>query len=223
MSSANLKKSAIPSIGIINMGISNVKSIQYLASKLQYNSTILSSPSQVTTEKILVLPGVGSFDAGVSSLKAHSWPSYLIDYISDTSNAIIGICLGMQLMFEGSQEGDLPGLGLLPGRICKLSQQDNCSGNIKLPHIGWKYVDSTNKMFMNSDLSSCLHNQRFYFVHSYAHFPVSSDLTLATCDHGVSFSASVCSNNIIGFQFHPEKSHRYGLSLMSTVFSSVLQ
>ena len=156
-------------------------------------------------------------------MKSLQWHSFLKEFVSDRTNFIVGICLGMQLMFEGSEEGSLSGLSFLPGMIQKLRPHNLSQSIVKLPNVGWKYVNFTDHKFMNKDLSSQLPDHRFYFVHSYAHYPPSEGLTLATCDYPFPFSAAVSFENIVGFQFHPEKSHRFGVSLLSMVFSSVLK
>ena len=194
-------------ISIINYGVSNLGSIQNMLKKIGIKAQIVSNKDEIINAKKLILPGVGSFDNGVTSLQKNN----LFEAIITAANndiPILGICLGMQLLGNSSEEGSLQGLGLIPGRTIKFSFRNN---DLKIPHMGWNQIDpkKTNILIKNLDEES-----RFYFVHSYHFKPENEKYTLATTDYGINFNSIIYNNKIFGTQFHPEKSHKFGLKLL---------
>ena len=197
-------------IAIIDFGVSNVSSVANMIKKVGGESTIVNDHDElknIGTNKI-ILPGVGSFDVAVSLLHDGGWINELNKFIEQPKNKLLGICLGMQLLFEGSEEGKLPGLGWITGNVKKFNFNNN---KLKVPHMGWNIVKASDnsRLFESDELE-----KRFYFVHSYYANCVDENDIAATCNYGFDFTCAIEKNNILGVQFHPEKSHRFGMELM---------
>jgi len=196
-------------IDIIDYGIGNIGSIQNMIKFIGGNSRIVSKPEEILNSNKLILPGVGSFDTAMKRLN----DSNLIDSIKLSANKgtyILGICLGMQLLFDNSEEGNLQGLGLIKGKVIKFN--DN---TLRIPHVGWNKVTPTRNstLFLNN-----LEPQKFYFTHSY-HIECDNIVNVtATTNYGIEFQCAVEYENILGTQFHPEKSHKYGMKIFSNYF-----
>ena len=193
-------------IDIIDYGIGNIGSIQNMIKFIGGNSRIISRPEEILSSNKLILPGVGSFDTAMSKLKE----SNLVDSINLSAKKgtyIFGICLGMQLLFEKSEEGELEGLGLIKGSVIKF--RDN---SFRIPHVGWNKIYTKNKSLLFNDISE---QQKFYFTHSYHVECSNSEEIIATTNYGINFTSAVESKNIMGTQFHPEKSHKYGMKLFT--------
>lgn len=196
-------------IGVIDAGIGNVASISRALEDVGASVELIRSPADVRFQDGFVLPGVGAFDYGVKMLQSKGLWQEIIDIVGDEQRRLLGICLGMQLLAEGSQEGKSPGLGFIPGYVHHLSEISDFPNNLNIPNMGWGYVvDSQNAGKKFSEYFS--ERQRFYFVHSY-YFKVSSPESQILHLEGVpSITAAVKKDNVCGFQFHPEKSHRFG-------------
>ena len=194
-------------IDILDYGIGNIGSIQNMIKFIGGNSRIISSPDQVLVSKKLILPGVGSYDAAISALKDNDLFDSLIYAGTENKTIILGICLGMQLLFDGSEEGKMPGLGLINGYVNKFKLN-----NAKVPHVGWNniIIKNDSSLFLKSEAQ-----QRFYFTHSYFVKCSNEKDIIAECNHEVNFTCAVENQNILGTQFHPEKSHKYGITLFS--------
>jgi glutamine amidotransferase len=172
-------------------------------------SLITSSKDDIQNADGIILPGVGAFDAGMQQLM----DSGLVDVIkayAASGKPVLGMCLGMQMLGRGSEEGTLKGLELIPFE-CRRFNFDNNS-DLKIPHMGWDIVDIKKKHPLVSGLEG---TQRYYFVHSYHAVCDNEENVLMTCDYGYEFAASVVKDNVMGCQFHPEKSHDFGLALLS--------
>lgn len=194
-------------VGIINYGLGNLGSIQNMLKVIGEKAVISFDPEELDKCDRYILPGVGAFDAGMKKLNE----SGLTDYIKKKANEkkpILGICLGMQLLGRESEEGILPGLGLIPFDNIRFKLDDT---DLKVPHMGWDIVDFKQD---NPLLKGLTGIQRYYFVHSYHAQCDFNENVLMTCDYGYEFAASVVKDNIIGVQFHPEKSHNFGMSLL---------
>ena len=194
-------------VGIINYGLGNLGSIQNMLKVIGEKAVISFDPEELDKCDRYILPGVGAFDAGMKKLNE----SGLTDYIKKKANEkkpILGICLGMQLLGRKSEEGILPGLGLIPFDNIRFKLDDT---DLKVPHMGWDIVDFKQD---NPLLKGLTGIQRYYFVHSYHAQCDFNENVLMTCDYGYEFAASVVKDNIIGVQFHPEKSHNFGMSLL---------
>ncbi len=175
---------------------------------LDVDCIVTSDSKQLLQSQRLVLPGVGSFDTAINSIDSFGLRDPLNQLVLEQFTPVLGICLGMQIMTDGSDEGKLKGLSWISGHATLLKPD----GFIKVPHIGWNVVSIPR----SSTLSSCIEssNPRFYFVHSYAVTTNSADETVLTTSHGTSFAAGIERDNIMGVQFHPEKSHRFGMDLL---------
>jgi imidazole glycerol-phosphate synthase subunit HisH len=194
-----------------DLGLSNLWSARRALESLGHEVVATSEPGPLASAKLIVLPGVGAF-AEASRRLAGTGIGEAVHAAAARGAAVVGICLGMQLLFESSEEGgDAPGLGLLPGRVTRLG------GGERIPHVGWNRVEPTPPgefLFGNGGAKRYL-----YFVHSYVARPASEDLVLARCVHGESFPAAVGRGGCVGFQFHPEKSGEAGVRLLGAAIS----
>ena len=192
-------------IGIIDYGMGNVGSVESMINYLGYHNTkIITSPEELREVDKIILPGVGTFDNGIKNLKVSGLFDELHTQVLINNKPVLGICLGMQLLMDSSEEGKLSGLGWIKG-VCKKFMFSDRS--FKVPHMGWNETfPVTNEL--------CEIDSRFYFVHSYyVECDEKDDIMLKT-NYGVDFVSGVSKGNIFGVQFHPVKSHRYGMSLM---------
>ena len=195
-------------IAILDYGLGNLGSISNMLKVIGEKSKITNDITSIRESDGIILPGVGAFDAGMSKLSE----SGLTDVIKEEANMgkpILGICLGMQLLGKRSEEGTLLGLDLIPFECKKFSFDDK---SLKIPHMGWDIVDFRKQHPLLEGLTG---QQRYYFVHSYYAVCENSNNILMTCDYGIEFACSVVKDNVMGVQFHPEKSHDFGLSLLT--------
>ena len=196
-------------IAVIDNGICNLGSVTNALEVVGADIRIVKTPRQAAESdaKGLVLPGVGALSDCVASLRASGLDGSLREWIS-ADRPFLGICLGMQALFDFSEEGNCTGLGILPGRVVKFQRSAEC----KIPHMGWNDVRFLQK---DSPLQSGLADEGefFYFVHSFHCCPDDSSLVLAECDYEGAFTAAVARGNCFATQFHPEKSQAKGLKL----------
>lgn len=191
---------------IANYGMGNLGSIANMIRKVGGEAVITADPELIASADKLVLPGVGAFDEGMRNLK----DKVLLEPIKDAASrgcTVLGICLGMQLMLERSEEGVLPGLGLVKGEARRFQSG---SGLPRVPHMGW------NRIILKRDcpiLGRDEDDSRYYFVHSYYVSCTNPDDAAATTIYGVEFLSAFRHRNLFGVQFHPEKSHRFGMAL----------
>lgn len=195
-------------VGIINYGLGNLGSIQNMLKVIGEKSIISSNPEELDKCDRYILPGVGAFDAGMKKLNESGLTEYIKEKANKEKKPILGICLGMQLLGRKSEEGTLPGLGLIPFDNIRFRLDDT---DLKVPHMGWDIVEFKQD---NPLLCGLEGTQRYYFVHSYHALCDSKENVLMTCDYGYEFAASVVKGNIMGVQFHPEKSHDFGMALL---------
>ena len=198
-------------IGIIDYGLGNIGSIVNMLKKIRAPHILVSNPEELKGIKKIILPGVGSFDAGASNLKATSlWDAIKVKVL-DEQVPLLGICLGMQLLFNKSEEGKEDGLGLVSGEIKRFdfSQMEQ---KLKIPHMGWNVVTptKTDPLFFHMPHKE----MRFYFTHSYHAVCAKPENILAVTSYGYEFTCVVRNGNIFGVQFHPEKSHKFGMQLL---------
>lgn len=197
-------------ITLIDYGVGNLGSIQNMLMKLGAESIIASDIATIERATKLILPGVGAFDAGMGQLNTSGLRSALDAAVLDRKVPVTGICLGMQLMTNGSEEGLLPGLGWIPARTIRFLPATGES--MKIPHMGWSVVNSVKPSPVMEFIEG---ESRFYFVHSYHVSCMDRSDTLLQATYGsVTFDAAFEHDNILGFQFHPEKSHRFGMALL---------
>lgn len=195
-------------IAIIDYGAGNLGSIANMLRKLGQPGTVTSNPLVIQNANKIILPGVGKFDYGMSKLIESGLIEILNKKANEEKVPILGICLGAQLMTNSSEEGSLPGLGWFDAQVKKFSFDPALS--LRIPHMGWNYV-TVNKQ--NPLISISNEEQRFYFVHSYYISSNSPTNVLLTTTYGNEFVSALANENIFAVQFHPEKSHKYGLNL----------
>ncbi len=195
-------------ITIVDYGVGNLAAIQNILKKVGVASKISSSAIDIEQAEKLILPGVGHFDACVTKLQQSNLISTLSQKVLEKKTPLLGICVGMQLLFSGSEEGILNGLNWVEGKNIKFEEKK--IGNLKIPHMGWTDVKLQKPSKLFKDMYE---NPRFYFVHSYhAQTPNTNDVLL-TANHGYDYACAIEKENIIGVQFHPEKSHKFGMIL----------
>ncbi len=172
-------------------------------------AVLAREPKELCSCDRLVLPGVGAFDFGMAALRAGDWIETLERQVFGLGVPILGVCLGMQLMCRASEEGRSSGLGWIPADVIRFRESERC--RIRIPHMGWNTVrvEKHDALIPQDD-----RERRYYFVHSYHVHGEPRATTLATAEHGYRFTAAFSSGKVMGAQFHPEKSHRFGLELL---------
>lgn len=190
---------------IADIGLGNVGSVRNMFDRIGFTTEVRRSPSDTTVDDRYILPGVGSFDEGVRRLHETSWFEHL--QALPASTHILGICLGMQLLGESSEEGKEKGLGRVPSRFKRFDVHP-----LRVPHMGWNHlkVVSDDPIF-----DSEADELRFYFTHSYYAVCDEGAIETGQTDYGINFTSAYRVGNTRGVQFHPEKSHKFGISLLS--------
>lgn len=202
-------------VAVIDYGMCNLGSVLNMFKKVGVAAYAASSAHEIASASRIVLPGVGQFENGVRELRSRGLWDVLDNIAKDGRVPILGICLGMQLLLESSEEGQAQGFGWIPGRVRRFGARSG-SAPLKVPHMGWSQVSVARDSFLWRDLPP---NPRFYFVHSYLCDPVDAAVTIGHCEYGEKFCAALQFNNIVGVQFHPEKSHRFGMALLRNFVS----
>ena len=191
-------------IAIIDYGMGNLRSVQKAFEHLGFEAVITDDASVVERADRVVLPGVGAFEDAMARLRETGLDRAFLD-AANSGRPVLGICLGMQMMFERSEENGLhEGLGLFPGAVTRFEDR-----GLKIPHMGWNTLSTRCCPLFDAGEDPCV-----YFVHSYCVADVYDDFTAATCDYGQTFTAAVCRGNIMATQFHPEKSGDAGLRML---------
>uniref|UniRef100_UPI00405606A5 imidazole glycerol phosphate synthase subunit HisH n=1 Tax=Candidatus Electronema sp. TaxID=2698783 RepID=UPI00405606A5 len=197
-------------IGIINYGLGNIGSVLRMIEKVGGTAIKISLPDEIYQAEKIILPGVGHFDHGVRLLQEKGLVTE-IQTVAKQGTPILGICLGMQLLFDNSQEGTATGLGLISGKVIKFNDPTKA---LRIPHVGWNEVDVQKENPLIPTYIEQETKPRFYFVHSYHAVCQNVEDVLATVHYGTDVTAAVSSGNIYGTQFHPEKSHRFGMDMI---------
>jgi glutamine amidotransferase len=197
-------------ITIVDYGAGNLFSIANMLKKIGVETTIGRTVRELGKAEKLILPGVGAFDTCAGKLQASGLQEAVIKKVISEKTPVLGICVGMQLMTQGSEEGKLPGLGWFKGKTIKFNHALMPPG-YKIPHMGWADVQLNRPSRLFAGMEE---TPRFYFVHSYYVAPEAESDVLARSAHGQPFTAALERDNILGVQFHPEKSHRYGMKLL---------
>jgi len=194
---------------IINYNLGNPKSIKNMLAYLGIESIISANHEDIATADRLILPGVGHFRHGMEQLEQLGLIEVLKKEVLEKKKPILGICLGMQLLTKHSEEGNLAGLGFIAAQTKKFELQDS---TLKVPHMGWNTVEFKKDSSMNIGVSI---NPRYYFVHSYFVDCANQDDILCSTQYGQEIVSGFQHQNIFGLQFHPEKSHKFGMELLA--------
>ena len=200
-----------PRIALVDYGMGNRRSVLRALEHVGARTSLTADPAEITAADGIVVPGVGAFRAGMDSLRGRGLDDLLREQAA-AGRPLLGICLGMQLLFDASEEGGpgtpTPGLGLIPGTVTRLR-----AGDRRLPHIGWNTVRPERATPLTAGLPPA--GRPFYHVHSYVARPERPEHVAATADYGERFATIVASGPILGVQFHPEKSSADGLALLA--------
>lgn len=197
-------------ITIIDYGLGNLGSIKNMLKKIGVASEITRDFNSIANAKKIILPGVGAFDNGMQNLKDFSLIDLLNKKVKEEKTPILGICLGMQLMTKSSEEGSLPGFGWIDAETIKF-KFDEGGKKFPIPHMGWELVNQQKESGLMKNMFS---EPRFYFVHSFFVKAKNSSDVLLTTKYGNDYVSGFEKDNIIGVQFHPEKSHKFGMCLL---------
>ena len=197
-------------VTIIDYGMGNLGSIANMLKQIGVEAEVTNDPQRIESAERLILAGVGAFDAGMQRLHDLNLIPLMEQKVLEQKTPFIGICLGMQLLSRGSEEGQLPGLGWLDAETLKFNIRDGAK-RLRVPHMGWNEISVQREHALLRDLGE---EPRFYFVHSYYVNCLDKDAVLASTDYGLQFHSVLGKGNILGTQFHPEKSHRYGRKIL---------
>lgn len=198
-------------IGIVDYGVGNIGSVLNMLNRLRLPAVKVGTAAELRQAGRLILPGVGSFDHAMNCLRASGLIAPLQEQVCERQVPTLGICLGMHVMADGSEEGSAAGLGWMPGLVRRFDFP--AGSNVKVPHMGWSYVDVAKAHPL---AEAMMDDSRYYFVHSYHFAPADAADTLLTFHYGgQDFVGGIARGNIAAVQFHPEKSHRYGMALFS--------
>ena len=201
-------------VAIVDYGLANIRSVENALRCFDVEVRVAEAGAALDEADAIVLPGVGSFDAGMRGLHERGHVEALERHVYKGGRPFLGICLGMQFLLEGSEEGEVPGFGWLPGKCRRLTGE-----GLRIPHIGWNEVRVEKAAMLFQGMTPPLD---FYFVHSYF-VPAEGglrDVATATCDYGGPFVAALTQGNIHAVQFHPEKSQLAGMKLIETFLSA---
>ncbi len=202
-------------ITIIDYGMGNLGSIQNMFKRIGVPSEVTGDRTRIAAAEKILLPGVGAFDAAMERINTSGLLDLLNGKVQDEKVPVLGICLGMQLLSRSSEEGILPGLGWINATTIKFNVEDD--PKLKIPHMGWNRIYPTKESVLTANLPP---EPRFYFVHSYHVKATDPSNVLATTHYGIDFHSVVQHENIYGAQFHPEKSHKFGMKLLQN-FASI--
>lgn len=194
-------------ITIVDYGVGNLESILNMFKRIGVKAQISGDVSEIEKAEKILLPGVGSFDAAMKKMKEKNLIEVLNIKALEEKIPVMGICLGMQLMLEESEEGQEKGLGWFPGKVIKFKFDNN---DLKVPHMGWNHTVILNN---SCTMVEGIQGFKYYFIHSYYAQVHDEKHKLLSTNYGFDFDSAIVSDNIFGFQFHPEKSHKYGMKL----------
>lgn len=197
-------------IAIVDYGLGNVLAFVNVYKRLNIPVIVAKTSADLEAATKLILPGVGAFDHAMTLLQSAGTRQTLDRLVLHEKVPVLGVCVGMQIFADASDEGRLPGLGWIPGRVRAFKAEPR-SADMPVPHMGWNDVRPTSGHKLFSGLES---DARFYFLHSYFFECAQPRFAAATASYGIDFACAVQSNNVYGVQFHPEKSHHYGVALL---------
>lgn len=195
-------------ISIVDYGLGNIRAFYHIYQRLNIPVEVLATAEQLASAQKLILPGVGAFDWAMNRLNCSGLRDTLDELVLNRSVPVLGVCVGMQMMGVGSEEGRLAGLGWLDAEVTRINVDH--SDLTPLPHMGWNDVSPINKKTIFKGMST----PRFYFLHSYCVRPRDATNILSQTFYGEEFVSAIAKDNIFGTQFHPEKSHHWGIELL---------
>jgi imidazole glycerol-phosphate synthase subunit HisH len=196
-------------IAIVNYGVGNLASVKNMLKKAGYESELVSDAEAIERATKIILPGIGAFDHCMTEFNNSGLREAVTQKTLKDKTPLLGICVGLQMLMENSEEGVEPGLGWIAGKTVKFKKEK--LGDLKIPHMGWTSVQIAKKTALTEGLGD---QPRFYFVHSYYVQPDDKTDEMLTAHYGYDFTAAVNRDNIYGAQFHPEKSHKYGMKIL---------
>ena len=197
-------------ITIIDYGLGNIKAFVNVYDRLNIQTKIAHKAEDLKDATKIILPGVGAFDYAMSQLNASGMRDELDKQVLGNKVPVVGICVGMQMLAKSSDEGKLPGLGWIDGKV-KLFDENRIQFKTLLPHMGWNSIQPLRN---NKLLDNITEQTRFYFLHSYYFICNQEEDIISNTEYGITYASAVNKNNIYGIQFHPEKSHSGGIQLL---------
>jgi glutamine amidotransferase len=204
-------------IVVVDYGVGNLGSIVNMFKKVGVKATSSSDPAVIESAEKLILPGVGAFDAAMRKFRETGLVSVVGELVMEKKIPVLGLCVGLQLMTKGSEEGQETGLGWFDAETVRF-KFDAEHAHLKIPHMGWNSVQVRREHPLVADWDP---ESRFYFVHSYHVVAKDLDAVLAETEYGVTIHSVLGRGNIMGTQFHPEKSHKYGMRLLRNFAENV--
>ena len=207
---ARIGKKVFPMIHVIDYGLGNVQALLTQYKRLGFEATRAKTAADLTGASKIILPGVGAFDHAIELLNQSGMRPTFETLVVQDKVPVLGICVGMQILASTSEEGHMPGLGLVPGKV-RAFRANKQSASLPLPHMGWNDVQPKPRSPLFSGLES---EAWFYFLHSYYFECREPSHVAATASYGRDFSCAVSAGNVYGVQFHPEKSHHFGTKLL---------
>jgi glutamine amidotransferase len=198
----------MPNVTLVNYGVGNIRAFANIYQRLNFSVEVATTPEQLVRAERIVLPGVGAFDWAMTRLNKSGLRDALDTLVLRQRVPVLGVCVGMQMMANFSEEGKLPGLGWIDADVVRF--ETDSIQDMPLPHMGWNDVQpsATDTLFRGIELP------RYYFLHSFFIMPKQQDCILGTTRYGSDFTSAVRNGHIFGTQFHPEKSHQWGIALL---------
>ena len=204
-------------IVVVDYGVGNLGSIVNMFKKVGAKAVASSDPSVIRDAEKLILPGVGAFDAAMRKFQEKGLVSVVGELVLEKKIPVLGVCVGLQLMTKGSEEGQLAGLGWFDAETIRF-KFDAKHAHLKVPHMGWNSAQVCREHPLVADWDE---ESRFYFVHSFHVVATDMNAVLAETDYGVTIHSILGRENIMGVQFHPEKSHRFGMRLLKNFAENI--
>ena len=195
-------------VTLVNYGLGNIEAFAHIYKRLNISFDVAKTPDQLSMAKKIILPGVGAFDWAITRLNNSGLRDTLDEMVLGKKVPVLGVCVGMQIMAELSEEGVSPGLSWIDGEVVRFKA--DIIGDAPLPHMGWNDVQPTE----SETLFRGVEDPRYYFLHSYCIVPCNTSDVLATAHYGGAFTAAIRNSHIFGTQFHPEKSHQWGIDML---------